>query len=127
LTWFVDALRIVPHDRRVISFKAGVPYTRGFRTWLDLMEHYNRHGAELGARTPQEYEDLADKFLGGPGTASTHQCVRRNGDVVRYNPITNELGILSGAGVIKTYFEPDPNIHGMPTNWDYFKRQCKGP
>jgi pyocin large subunit-like protein len=48
---------------------------------------------------------------------------RTNGDIVRFNPVTNEFGVARADGVIRTYFKPDPAVHGFPTNLDYFKAQ----
>jgi pyocin large subunit-like protein len=66
------------------------------------------------------YEQLADMFLEGPRSTTTLEKIRSNGDKLRYDSKTNEFGILSSAGVIKTYFIPDPLVHRLPTNYDYF-------
>jgi len=42
---------------------------------------------------------------------------------VRYNPATEEFGVAQGNGTIRTYFKPDPSIHGYATNLDYFNAQ----
>jgi pyocin large subunit-like protein len=49
--------------------------------------------------------------------------VRPNGDTVRFNPTTDEFGILGRDGVIRTYYRTDPSEHGYPTNLDYFDAQ----
>jgi filamentous hemagglutinin len=49
--------------------------------------------------------------------------VRANGDIVRYNPATEEFGIVKSDGTIRTYYKPDPANHGFPTNLDYFNAQ----
>jgi filamentous hemagglutinin len=48
---------------------------------------------------------------------------RPNGDVVRYNPATDEFGVVKPDGTIRTYYKPDPARHGRPTNLDYFNAQ----
>lgn len=101
--------------------------TRGFADHKDLMEHYNGHVEEFGVKGmgPAEYEERADIFLGAHKTQGVLECVRPGGDKVRFNPNTNEFGILSKAGFIRTYFKPEPTIHGLPTNVDYFNWECK--
>ena len=88
-----------------------------------LMDHYNRHGSDFGAKTPAEYVQQADVFLTGQMSPGTLQKTRANGDVVRFNPATDEFGVISSSGVIRTYYKPDPKIHGYPTNLDYFNAQ----
>lgn len=101
-----------------------MPYTRGFVSPALLNRHFHDHGADFAAATPQEYEGLADAFLGGPLTPTALSCARRRGDIVRYDPTTQEFGVLSSTGVIRTYFKPDPAIHGYATNYDYFLAEC---
>ena len=72
-----------------------------------------------------EYESRADRFLGGPRRVWTLECVRSNGDVVRYNLFTHELGVLGRGGIIRTYFLPSRAVHGEWSNWAYFRRECR--
>jgi pyocin large subunit-like protein len=45
---------------------------------------------------------------------------------VRYNPKTNEFGVITQDGTIKTYFKPNLwNKKKYPTSLDYFKEKCK--
>lgn len=43
-----------------------------------------------------------------------------NGDIVRYNPGTDEFGVVSSGGSICTYYKPDPAVHVKSSNLDYF-------
>lgn len=88
-----------------------------------LHDHFARHGVDFGARTAAEYERLADAFLNGPPVASTVEKVRANGDTVRYDPATEEFGVVKSDGTIRTYYKPNPAVHGYPTNLDYFNAQ----
>ena len=64
-----------------------------------------------------------------------HECRRKKGDVLRYDPTTEEFGVVSSAGIIRTYFKPIPcaslppmirhNCHGLPSNIEYFKTECR--
>src|ERR1022692_3202886 len=80
------------------------------------MEHYNNHVEELGVKGmgPDEYQERADEFLGTQKPQGVLECFRSGGDMVRFNPATDEFGILSRSGFIRTYFKPDPTVHGGP-------------
>lgn len=88
-----------------------------------LKSHFEDHGEDFGAKTPEEYQQQADNFLTSPKKQGVLQKTRANGDIVRYNPKTEEFGVVSKDGAIRTYYEPDPSIHGYPTNLDYFNAQ----
>lgn len=45
------------------------------------------------------------------------------GDAVRYNPGTDEFGVVSSGGSIRTYYKPDPVAHGKASNLEYFNAQ----
>jgi len=98
-------------------------FTAGFDP-LRLAAHFQAHRADFGAATAAAYEALADRFLGGPIDTRTHQCVRSNGDVLRYSELTQEFGIISARGVIRTYFKPKPRRHRYVTNLTYFRVEC---
>lgn len=95
-------------------------------TFIDhakLQDHFQRHGADFGATTPADYEQQADTFLNGPKSSGVLEKMRSNGDVVRYNPSTEEFGIVRQDGTIRSYFKPDPAVHGFPADLDYFNVQ----
>ena len=97
----------------------------GFADAAKLQDHFDRHGGDFGAKTPAEYEAQAKAFLTGPKPSGVLEKVRSNGDIGRYNPTTDEFGVASPSA-IRTYFKPDPTVHGMPTNLDYFLAQITG-
>ena len=100
-------------------------FTLGFEDSLKLATHYAKHGAEFGGITQAEYALLADTFLGSPlNPVNQLECRRRSGDVVRLDLTTNEFGVLSKGGHIRTYFKPDPRVHGHSSNIDYFHSEC---
>jgi len=88
-----------------------------------LQDHFQRHGSDFGAKTSVVYQQKADKFLTGSKPIGVLEKKRANGDKVRYNPFTDEFGVVSKNGVIRTYCKPDPNVHGYATNLDYFNAQ----
>lgn len=101
-----------------------MPLTNGFATASDRADHFQKHGLEFRVRNEVEYEGRADRFLGGSRWRWTLECVRSNGDVVRYNLLTREFGVLGRGDVIRTYFRPTRAVHGEWSNWKYFRREC---
>jgi hypothetical protein len=113
--------------RGAVAQEGGDARNRGTgSTFVDqvrLDDHFNRHGADFGATSSAQYQRMADDFLTGPRNSSTLEITRTNGDVVRYDPTTDAFGVVSSNGSIRTYYVPDPNVHGYPTNLDYFNAQ----
>ena len=40
-----------------------------------------------------------------------------------YDEATNTFGSFNASGATRTFFKPDPKIHGYPTNLDYWNAQ----
>ncbi|WP_309930729.1 RHS repeat-associated core domain-containing protein, partial [Arthrobacter sp. 1088] len=97
-------------------------YTAKFGGESYLADHFARHGSALGATSAAGYEKMAAEFLQGPISPSTIEKVRTNGDIVRFNSSTQEFGILSKDGVVRTYYVPDPTKTGM-SNLEYFLKE----
>jgi pyocin large subunit-like protein len=96
-----------------------------FASQTKRREHFGKHGAEFGATNEVDYERLADAFLTAPKTPEIWECRRpRENDVIRYNHTTNEFGVLSSVGRIRTYFKPDVAEHTLPRNLDYYLVNC---
>ena len=101
----------------------------------ELARHYAKHKADFPGITEAQYEKLAAGFLLGQPTQSMLECQRKKGDMLRYDSITKEFGVLSADGIIRSYFKPAPcaslavalpgGCHGHPTNEDYFHAECK--
>ena len=101
-----------------------MPFTRGFDPVL-LPDHFARHGAGVNTTSEAEYVAAADVFLGGPrDPQTTLECIRANRDVIRYNQVTQEFGLLSSRRIIRTYFKPSPRRHRYPTNLAYYFAEC---
>ncbi|WP_246289360.1 hemagglutinin repeat-containing protein [Achromobacter deleyi] len=94
-----------------------------FADQAKLDDHFARHGSDFGAKNALEYQAQADKFLTSSKPAGVLEKARPNGDVVRYNPGTDEFGVVSSGGSIRTYYKPDPAVHGKGSNLDYFNAQ----
>jgi hypothetical protein len=97
---------------------------RNFESPASLTQHFNRHKSEFGFTSEtDEYLTAANNFINTQGNAGVLSKVRANGDNVIFNPTTNEFLVLSSKGIIRTYFMPNPLIHGYPTNLEYFNNQ----
>jgi filamentous hemagglutinin len=95
-----------------------------FRTPDLYRRHCKDHRVEVHAVDCPDYELRALDFLTKPQTASMHECKRNKGDIVRYDDATNEYAVLAHDGFIRTYMIPKPAFHGLPTNLDYYQREC---
>lgn len=101
-----------------------MPLTNGFRNRISWQEHYQKHQSEFDDIDDEEYLRLADSFLGSPLGDEVHEGTRSNGDIVRYNPNTEEFGIITQNKTIVTYYIPDPwNKTKYPTNMEYYREQ----
>lgn len=85
--------------------------------------HWVKHGSDFpNLLNAKQYVEQATDFLRNPGP-NVQTIIRGNGDVVRFDPTTDEFGVMTKDGVPKTYYIPDPAAHGFPTNQDYFNAQ----
>ena len=71
----------------------------------------------------QPNQQMANKFLTGEKPSGILEKVRPNGDVGTYNPVTEEFGVITKDGKIRTYYRPNPAIHGKQNNLEYFNEQ----
>ena len=115
--------------------------TNGFESVEQLNRHFQAHGDDFGASNPNEYEELADQFLGLPKPSAVHECAKACGAILRYDPSTETFGVLDRHGIIRTCFKPVPcsslpgalreairragRCHNCSNNFSYFKRECK--
>jgi hypothetical protein len=55
--------------------------------------HFRKHGSDIGARDPEEYERMADEFMFGEMNRNTRQCTRPNrGQRLRFNSWNRRFG-----------------------------------
>ena len=116
-----------------------MPVVVGFLNEYLLKRHFHDHGHEFGAQTKEAYLAMAKTFLELDLTANPHilECKqRKNGDVIRFNPRTDEFAIITSTGRIKTYFKPVPSrlapfgtplylTHTFQNNMSYFRYKCR--
>jgi pyocin large subunit-like protein len=115
--------------------------TKGFESVAQLNRHFSEHGDDFGASNPNEYEQMADDFLGVDKPQTVHECARPGGSKLRYDPVSEAFGVIDGFGIIRTYFKPVPcsslpgslrearrqagRCHPCANNFVYFKAECK--
>jgi len=115
--------------------------TKGFESIAELRHHFQKHGEDFGASNANEYERMADEFLGLEKPETVHECVRGSGSRLRYDPMTDAFGVIDQTRVIQTFFKPVPcsslpgsvreaqritgRCHRYANNLVYFKAECK--
>jgi hypothetical protein len=123
-----DVAQIIEPEPPIDTLAPGSPAESGqtprFSSDRLLSQHFAEHGSDFGATTESEYEQQAARFLSDQENPSILEFTRstgyRAGDIVRFNPETDEFGVITGDGTIRTYYRPDPSLHGKSTNLDYF-------
>ena len=112
-----------------------IPKSKGFVDASELLIHFGDHASDFSARNKSVYEAMADNFLMKAKTSQMHECVRRLGDRVRFDKVTNEFAVISPVGFIRTYYIPKRcsqlprgtrrvKCHNFPTNLDYVLDTC---
>ena len=84
--------------------------------------HFKKHGHEFPFPNQDAYIKAAMNFVLSP-PPGTMSVVQSDGDHVYYNEQRNYFAVTNRNGKIRTFFRLDPNIHGYPTNMDYFRAQ----
>uniref|UniRef100_UPI0003635C20 polymorphic toxin-type HINT domain-containing protein n=1 Tax=Paenibacillus sp. OSY-SE TaxID=1196323 RepID=UPI0003635C20 len=75
-----------------------------------LQDHFDRHGADFGAKTPDEYAKKANNFF---NNRSKYQIKTDTDGTIRvYDSKTNTYGSYNADGTTKTYYKPT-----SPTYW----------
>jgi RHS repeat-associated protein len=98
------------------AFAEGVPenYAGGdaaglhFASSKQLSGHFTKHENEFSGEyeNPEAYLQGARDFFSGARGAGYASYIRPNGDTVVYNYNSNEIGMVTKSGVIKTFFRP---------------------
>lgn len=76
-----------------------------FRKAEYLQEHFEKHGAEFGYATAEEYLAGANRVIASPEVL--HKQEAEDGDDVYYLEATNEIVFVSTSGYLRTYFKPN--------------------
>lgn len=99
---------------------AGTPPTR--QTWgslASLQDHFARHGADFGAKSPDDYAAQAWRFRQRARAGGLRVKVDEEGVQRVFDPATGAFAAYNRDGTTKTYFKPGSR--------DYFDRQPGRP
>ncbi len=80
-----------------------------------LADHFARHGADVGAKTADEYANMASRFLQESQAAKLPTKIDSQGVIRVFDPNTGTFGSFNPNGTTRTLFKPN-----SPT---YFDRQ----
>ncbi|MFF2455154.1 hypothetical protein [Peribacillus simplex] len=69
-------------------------------------EHYKKHGKEFGPISEKTYLKRAQALVNSRPARHIYAKHRDNGDMIIYNKLTNEYGVISKKGKIRTLFKP---------------------
>jgi pyocin large subunit-like protein len=94
--------------------------------WTEKHDHFWTHNDEFRPHfaSADAYEAAAVAFLTEAPGGSIMECTRRNGDLLRYDPVANVFAIVDRGGFVKTFYRPNPAIHKQTSNIEYFRGQC---
>jgi len=81
-----------------------------------LQEHFENHGADFGATSPEDYANKANEFLTRAQNENLPMVEGGDGVIRAYDPETNAFGSYNPDGTTKTFFKP-------PEGAEYFQRQ----
>jgi filamentous hemagglutinin len=68
---------------------------------------------------------LADAFMTGPLREGALECTNAKGHVVRFDPRTEEFGVLGKDGKVLTFMVVRPLPSAQQTSLQYFQSQCQ--
>lgn len=85
-----------------------------FRSKKLWMEHFEKHGEEMGFDTAEEYLEAANDVIDDPDVL--HKIEEEDKDDIYYLEESNEFVVVSTDGYLRTYFEPSDGM-------DYYERQ----
>ncbi len=72
-----------------------------------LLDHFARHGREVGATSAEDYLMRARSFIGREGIEAH---IRGNGDILFFDPRTGEFAVVANdCSTVRTYFNPGYN------------------
>jgi len=89
---------------RVQVVRPNTPSTWGAPTTLE--DHFQRHGGDFGARSPEEYSRMAADFFRRAKSERLPTKVDQYGVIRSYDPGTNTFGAYNPDGTARTFFKP---------------------
>lgn len=90
----------------------------GFHSPERLVEHWQRHGAEFGAVSPEEYLRLAQALRDRPAGGAVLEAPRSDGAITRFDRASGAFLAYDEDLTIRTFFKPNEGER-------YFHRQLE--
>ena len=90
----------------------------GFRNKKLFEEHYQKHGAEFGSISAEEYLLRAQTLRDTPAGGTVLEAVRADGVISKFDKIHGYFGAYNQDRTIRTFFIPNDGLR-------YFRRQAK--
>ena len=81
-----------------------------------LQRHYEDHGEQVGANSPESYRAKAVHFANLVDRKNCITMKASNGTTYKYNRVTHEFAMITKKGIVITYFKPKDGMK-------YFKKQ----
>jgi hypothetical protein len=78
----------------------------GFRTHALLLEHFEKHGGEFHAATPEEYLRLAQTLRDHRKRGGVLEFVRNDAVTCKFDRSTGAFVAYNSDGTIRTFFKP---------------------
>lgn len=101
----------------LVLFAQGGP---GFRSARQYSDHYEKHGAEFGKISKQQYLKMAQEFRDAPKGGDILEAVRQDRVVTRFHKKKGWFLAVNQDRTIRTFFIPNDGER-------YFWRQAKRP
>ena len=92
----------------------------GFRSRGALDEHFQKHGAEFGRITREQYLQRAQALRDAPAGGAVLEAKRADGVITRFSTATGEFLAFNPDYTIRTFFKPNDGRA-------YFRRQASRP
>ena len=96
----------------------GVRAEIGFATRGKFLDHFEKHGAEFGSISREEYLRQAQILRDSPAGGDILEAVRDDGVITRFDRKTGAFLAFNSDLTIRTYFKPNDGER-------YFRRQSK--
>ena len=84
------------------------------------MDHFERHGADFGATSAEDYASQASGFLQRAQAEGLPTKIDSSGTIRVYEPASNTFGSYNPNGTTKTFYKPS-------TGSNYWQRQLGVP
>ena len=107
-----------PSARKDQAGANGVRAEIGFATSRKFLDHFEKHGAEFGSISREEYLRQAQILRDSPAGGDILEAVRADGVITRFDRKTGAFLAFNPDLTIRTYFKPNDGER-------YFRRQSK--